>query len=444
MLSQVFILSPRGDTIIFKDYRADVAKGLPDAFYKQIKTWKETKGTYPPPTIQGDDGVHFLYIKRNGLYFVCVTKFNVGPAFILELLSRIAGLCKDYCGVLNEEAIRLNFVLIYELLDEVVDFGYPQGTSTEVLKSYICHTPCPVTYEARSSLSRMSSSTTLPSHAANKPIATSVESMRNQKNEIFIDLLERLTVLVAANGNVLRSHLDGCIQMKSFLAGEAEIRLGLNEDLVIGSEEKRRGMGGGVTLDDSNFHENTNLELFDQERIISILAPDGEFTLMNYRVTGDFLNSIPFRAYTTVEEGELPKTLRVCVRLKCDVSTKTAGTNVTVRIPVPKATVSASHEPLGPGQTSELKLQDKTNIWKIKKIDGGSEQILILKLTLTEMSRAVKKELNQISLDFEIPMFICSGLNIRFLRVFEQGKASYTPFRWVRYITHSDSYVFRV
>lgn len=68
-----------------------------------------------------------------------------------------------------------------------------------MIKSYICHTPCPVTYEARSSMSRMNSSNTLPSHAANKPIATSLESMRNQKNEIFIDLLERLTVLVAAN-----------------------------------------------------------------------------------------------------------------------------------------------------------------------------------------------------------------------------------------------------
>ena len=57
-----------------------------------------------------------------------------------------------------------------------------------------------------------------------------------------------------------------------------------------------------------------------------------------------------------------------------------SGTNVTVRIPVPKATVSASHEPLGPGQSSELRLPDKTNIWKIKKIDGGSELILILKV----------------------------------------------------------------
>ncbi len=65
--------------------------------------------------------------------------------------------------------------------------------------------------------------------------------------------------------------------MKSFLAGEAEIRLGLNDDLVIGSEEKRHGMmGGAVVLDDTNFHESANLEQFDQDRIISILAPDGE------------------------------------------------------------------------------------------------------------------------------------------------------------------------
>ena len=41
------------------------------------------------------------------------------PTHVLNV-CRVAGLCKDYCGVLNEEAIRLNFVLIYELLDEVM------------------------------------------------------------------------------------------------------------------------------------------------------------------------------------------------------------------------------------------------------------------------------------------------------------------------------------
>ena len=37
---------------------------------------------------KSSDGVHFLYIRRNGLYFVAATKFNIAPAFALELLSR--------------------------------------------------------------------------------------------------------------------------------------------------------------------------------------------------------------------------------------------------------------------------------------------------------------------------------------------------------------------
>jgi hypothetical protein len=53
-----------------------------------------------------------------------------------------------------------------------------------------------------------------------------------QKNEIFVDILERLTVLFNAQGQVLNSTLDGCIQMKSYLAGNPELRLALNEDLV--------------------------------------------------------------------------------------------------------------------------------------------------------------------------------------------------------------------
>jgi len=49
-----------------------------------------------------------------------MVQFNVSPSFTLELLERIARVCKDYCGVLSEEAIRKNFILIYELLDEII------------------------------------------------------------------------------------------------------------------------------------------------------------------------------------------------------------------------------------------------------------------------------------------------------------------------------------
>ena len=44
---------------------------------------------------------------------------------------------QDFCGVLSEEVVRRNFVLVYELLDEICDCGYAQQSSTESLKAAI-------------------------------------------------------------------------------------------------------------------------------------------------------------------------------------------------------------------------------------------------------------------------------------------------------------------
>ena len=41
---------------------------------------------------------------------------------------------QEYFKELEEESIRDNFVLIYELLDELVDFGYPQTTDSKILQ----------------------------------------------------------------------------------------------------------------------------------------------------------------------------------------------------------------------------------------------------------------------------------------------------------------------
>ena len=52
-------------------------------------------------------------------------------------------------------------------------------------------------------------------------------------------------MLFAANGSVVNSTIDGCIQMKSYLAGNPELRLALNEDLVVG----KGGPYGTVVLE---------------------------------------------------------------------------------------------------------------------------------------------------------------------------------------------------
>ena len=95
----------------------------------------------------------------------------------------------------------------------------------------------------------------VPSSASAKPVTNDA----TKRNELFIDLLERLTVLFnssvragsavhfSANhtffahvqGAILRCEVDGTIQVKSFLNGTPEIRMGLNEDIVVGRGTER-------------------------------------------------------------------------------------------------------------------------------------------------------------------------------------------------------------
>jgi AP-1 complex subunit mu len=43
----------------------------------------------------------------------------------------------EYFKELEEESVRDNFVVIYELLDEMMDNGYPQITDSKLLKDFI-------------------------------------------------------------------------------------------------------------------------------------------------------------------------------------------------------------------------------------------------------------------------------------------------------------------
>ncbi|XP_028054574.1 AP-1 complex subunit mu-2-like [Camellia sinensis] len=44
---------------------------------------------------------------------------------------------KHYFEELEEEPLRHNFVVVYELLDEMMDFGYPQYTEAKILSEFI-------------------------------------------------------------------------------------------------------------------------------------------------------------------------------------------------------------------------------------------------------------------------------------------------------------------
>jgi hypothetical protein len=77
------------------------------------------------------------YIKHQNLYVVAATKKNANIALVFVFLHKLVQVFVEYFKELEEESIRDNFVLIYELLDELMDFGYPQTTDTKILQEYI-------------------------------------------------------------------------------------------------------------------------------------------------------------------------------------------------------------------------------------------------------------------------------------------------------------------
>lgn len=72
---------------------------------------------------------------------------------MFEFLYRFITISRAYFTKLDEESVKNNFVLIYELLDgtwnpgakrsqradgiEILDFGYPQNSEIDTLKMYI-------------------------------------------------------------------------------------------------------------------------------------------------------------------------------------------------------------------------------------------------------------------------------------------------------------------
>jgi len=522
MISQFFVLSPRGDAIVTKDFRNDLPRRTHETFFRLCKFWRDDdERTGMTSTSRGDadaasrarrgtssasapaafhaDGVNYLHIKASGLYFVSTTTTNVSPSLILELMHRLARVMKDYCGVLSEDALRKNSTLIYELIDETIDYGYAQTTSTEMLREHVCNEPVEVgngmggvlmsakvdstkiaagAFKATQRVENMLKKNlgvkvNFPTKAAmNLMNAASVASGVNRvsssatqksvvsttsaktRDEIFVDIIEKVNVTINANGDLVTSEINGYIQVRNFLHGEdTKVKLALSEDLSIGG--KGGGAGLGVLLDDCNFHEAANMDSFDIDRTITLRPPQGEFSLMNYRSSNDF--TPPFRVVPIIDES-IPYKVGVELKLCADFPAKHTCTGMVVTFPIPKGAVGATGRlPKHVNSSSQHVLYDgaeKKMVWQLKKLIGGSEHSCSIQISLqTERIPNVRREMGPLALTFQIPTYSTSDLAVRYLQVIgaedarprQPGDAPpRNPHRWIRYLTKSSSYVVRI
>lgn len=272
-------------------------------------------------------------------------------------------------------------------------------------------------------------------------VKRSIHSKKQTNNEVFVDVVETINCVLGATGSVIRAEIIGQIIMKSYLLGQPALSLALNENLIIG---KSNSSNGGLVLDGCNFSDLCQLNEFDQSKTINLSPPEGEFTIMNYRINTPY--NMPFRVFPAVQLSSKFK-LEGIVKVKGMYPTENQGSNVYVKIPLPKQTNSVNVElekEKGKITNYEYNTKDKFIMWEIGQINGGIEFVLKFSCSLSETILGdVKKHVGPISMSFEVPSVNSSDLRIRYLKVRERSK-TYNPQSWIRYITTSGSYVCRM
>uniref|UniRef100_A0A8C5CWZ8 AP-1 complex subunit mu-1 n=1 Tax=Gadus morhua TaxID=8049 RepID=A0A8C5CWZ8_GADMO len=254
--------------LICRNYRGDVDMSEVEHFMPILMD-KEEEGILSPILAHG--AVRFMWIKHNNLYLVATSKKNSCVSLVFSFLYKLIQVFSEYFKELEEESIRDNFVIIYELMDELMDFGYPQTTDSKILQEYI-------TQEGH----KLETGGPRPPATVTNAVSWRSEGIKYRKNEVFLDVIESVNLLVSANGNVLRSEIVGSIKMRVFLSGMPELRLGLNDKVLF--ENTGRGKSKSVELEDVKFHQCVRLSRFENDRTISFIPPDGEFELMSYRL----------------------------------------------------------------------------------------------------------------------------------------------------------------
>ncbi|OTF71536.1 AP-1 complex subunit mu-1-like protein [Euroglyphus maynei] len=419
--SAIYFLDLKGKVLISRNYRGDTDMNIIDKFMTLVVEREEESSLNP--IIRYQDTT-FMYIKFNNLNIVVTTKKDANVALVFSFLHKIVAVFSEYFKELEEESIRDNFVLIYELLDEMMDFGYPQITDGKILQEYI-------TQESH----KMEIAPKVPMAVTNA-VSWRTEGIRYRKNEVFLDVIESVNLLANASQAILNSEIIGSIKMRVYLSGMPELRLGLNDKVLF--ESTGRGKSKSVELEDVKFHQCVRLSRFENDRTISFIPPDGEFELMSYRL--NTASSVkPLIWIESNIDRHVHSRVEIMVKAKSQFKRRSTANNVEIIIPVP----ADADTPKFKTSIGTVRYMPEVNsmIWTIKSFPGGKEYLMRAHFGLPSVSGDEIEGRPPIHIKFEIPYFTTSGIQVRYLKIIE--KSGYQALPWVRYITQNGDYQLR-
>lgn len=472
-----------------RNYRKEVKISEVRSFMDEALSVQRGQSVGDKPPLIVHNGITYIWKRAGGasnVYALAATKWDTNVLMVQELLHQLLEILRLFCpdsgvlssalgpvsGPLRADNIREKAALVLSVLDEAVEFGYPQVTHEEGLSELIVEKPSSTgkigaldallrrRTEAGSDGSNQMGPSSTPTLDVTGAVPWRKAGIVYKKNEVYLDAIEKVSALVSQDGTMLSGNVQGNIQMRVYLSGMPECKIGLNDKLMMESESQSRytptyegrpstaAQKSGrsqVALDYIKFHQAVKLQAYESDHEVHFIPPDGEFELLSYDVSDNF--TLPFRIISNYQQlGRTRAELNV--KLRADFPSTLTAFQVIVWMPLPKSTVKVKMNATGGKTKSKYVELDKHQVrWKISELTGGKEhkfQANIEMMAGTELSNQQEREWEKppLRLTFQVPMFTATGLRIRFLKVFE--KSGYTPTKWVRYVTTGGDYEVRI
>ena len=156
---------------------------------------------------------------------------------------------------------------MYQLLEEMMDNGYPLTTEPNALKAMI--KPPTVTGRLATALTGQSGVSDVLPDGTISSMPWRKAGVKYAQNEIYLDVIEEVDAIVDRAGQIVSSEVSGIVHANSRLSGIPDLTLTFLDPEVI---------------DDCSFHPCVRMNRYERDRVVSFVPPDGEFELMKYRV----------------------------------------------------------------------------------------------------------------------------------------------------------------
>uniref|UniRef100_A0A8C1BWW4 AP-3 complex subunit mu-1 n=1 Tax=Cyprinus carpio carpio TaxID=630221 RepID=A0A8C1BWW4_CYPCA len=416
MIHSLFLINNAGDLFLEKHWKSVISRSICDYFFEARE--KAVEPDNVPPVIRSPH--HYLInIYREKIFFVSVIQTEVPPLFVIEFLHRVAETFQDYFGECSETTIKDNVVIVYELLEEMLDNGFPLATESNILKELIR----PPTI-LRSMVNTITGSSnvgeTLPTGQLSS-IPWRRAGVKYTNNEAYFDVVEEIDAILDKSGTTVFAEIQGVIDACVKLSGMPDLSLSFMNPRL---------------LDDVSFHPCVRYKRWESERVISFIPPDGNFQLMSYHISAQNLVAIPIYVKQNISFFETGSSGRLDITVGPKQTMGKTVECLVVTVHMPKVVLSAN---LNATQgTYNYDPVTKILLWDIGKLNP--QKLPNLKGSLSLQSGAPKPEESpSLNIDLKIQQLAISGLKVNRLDMYGE---KYKPFKGVKYVTKAGKFQF--